>query len=315
MGGVRGTGRHGARARSACGSGGRAGGRGGGAAAARASSRPAMLALYRCGRQAEALEAYRGARTTLVEEIGASRTPSCGRCRRRSSPRTPRSTLRRAWRICRPGWTVVTGAGGPGRRACRARGARRRRVSTGAAAWLRLGSARIGKTRLGAGAGSRSAAAPDGGALTGGADALAAVSEATGSDRATLLIVDDADDADVEVLERAAASSARRRLLVLVLHRGPSPRRSSTADCHAGSCSARSERRGGRDRFPVCARRAKPLPVDSLAAESGGVPLAVHRVARDWARARASAAIGASPAAPATSAASCGRPRRSCPTI
>ena len=36
------------------------------------------------------------------------------------------------------------------------------------------------------------------------------------------------------------------------------------------------------------------LPVDSLAAESGGVPLAVHRVARDWARARASAAIGAS---------------------
>ena len=29
-----------------------------------------MLALYRCGRQAEALEAYREARRTLVEEIG-----------------------------------------------------------------------------------------------------------------------------------------------------------------------------------------------------------------------------------------------------
>jgi hypothetical protein len=29
-----------------------------------------MLALYRCGRQAEALEAYRSARHTLVEEIG-----------------------------------------------------------------------------------------------------------------------------------------------------------------------------------------------------------------------------------------------------
>ena len=29
-----------------------------------------MLALYRCGRQSEALEAYRDARSGLVEEIG-----------------------------------------------------------------------------------------------------------------------------------------------------------------------------------------------------------------------------------------------------
>ena len=39
---------------------------------------------------------------------------------------------------------------------------------------------------------------------------------------------------------------------------------------------------------------SEPLPVDALAAKSEGVPLAVHRVARDWAKARASAAIGAS---------------------
>ena len=29
-----------------------------------------MLALYRCGRQAEALEAYRDARAVLVEQVG-----------------------------------------------------------------------------------------------------------------------------------------------------------------------------------------------------------------------------------------------------
>ena len=38
-----------------------------------------MLALYRCGRQAEALEAYRHARQTLVEEIGVEPSPELRR--------------------------------------------------------------------------------------------------------------------------------------------------------------------------------------------------------------------------------------------
>ena len=38
-----------------------------------------MLALYRCGRQAEALEAYRRARATLVEEIGVEPGPELRR--------------------------------------------------------------------------------------------------------------------------------------------------------------------------------------------------------------------------------------------
>ena len=38
-----------------------------------------MLGLYRCGRQAEALEAYRDARTTLVEEIGVEPRPELRR--------------------------------------------------------------------------------------------------------------------------------------------------------------------------------------------------------------------------------------------
>ena len=49
-----------------------------------------LLALYRCGRQAEALEAYRDARDTLVDEIGIEPGPSCSACTPRSCARTRR---------------------------------------------------------------------------------------------------------------------------------------------------------------------------------------------------------------------------------
>ena len=60
-----------------------------------------MLALYRCGRQAEALEAYRHARRTLVEEIGVEPGPSCGACTTRSCARTRRWTSSRRRRSFR----------------------------------------------------------------------------------------------------------------------------------------------------------------------------------------------------------------------
>ena len=53
-----------------------------------------MLALYRCGRQADALEAYREARRALVGRSGSSPGRSCARSRRRSSP-GPRAGCRR----------------------------------------------------------------------------------------------------------------------------------------------------------------------------------------------------------------------------
>ena len=88
-----------------------------------------MLALYRCGRQAEALEAYRRARTTLVEEIGVE-------------PHAELRALQEAIlaqdaALDAPPGPADLPAGldggspvlaGPGRRACRARGARGRRV-------------------------------------------------------------------------------------------------------------------------------------------------------------------------------------------
>ena len=255
-----------------------------------------MLALYRCGRQAEALEAYRRARTTLVEEIGVE-------------PHAELRALQEAIlaqdaALDAPpgvadlpagldgGSPVLAGRDGELAElvalvadACHGRGG---------LAFV-SGPQGIGKTRLAQELAREALRRRMAVLYTGAADAPAAVSEATGRERATLLIVDDADDADVEVLERAAASSARRRLLVLVLHRGTEP---------LAVLDGQLPRRLvlgplGNDAMAEIASLylpagSEPLPVDSLAAESGGVPLAVHRVARDWARARASAAIGAS---------------------
>ena len=62
---------------------------------ARAPARPRMLALYRSGRQADALEAYRQAREVLVEQLGIEPGPELPSSTRRSSPTIPGSTAAR----------------------------------------------------------------------------------------------------------------------------------------------------------------------------------------------------------------------------
>jgi DNA-binding SARP family transcriptional activator len=54
-----------------------------------------MLALYRSGRQAEALEAYQDARRSSSRSSGSNRAASCASSSRRSCARIPRSTSRR----------------------------------------------------------------------------------------------------------------------------------------------------------------------------------------------------------------------------
>ena len=49
-----------------------------------------MLALYRDGRQADALERYREGRRRLVQQVGIEPGRSCGRSNRRSCARTRR---------------------------------------------------------------------------------------------------------------------------------------------------------------------------------------------------------------------------------
>ena len=75
-----------------------------------------MLALYRCGRQAEALEAYRRARATLVEEVGVEpgaelRRPARGDPRPgfRARPAAA-AARRRPWRADPRCWRGATGS-------------------------------------------------------------------------------------------------------------------------------------------------------------------------------------------------------------
>ena len=165
-----------------------------------------MLALYRCGRQAEALEAFRSARQTLVDEIGVEPGPELRRLHEavlrqddaldapRARPDLPRELdaamaprlvgreaelgwLRERWEQAERGTgSVVTMTG--------RRGIGRSRL----AAELAADAHRAGATVLYA-AGSGPAEAT-----------LSALESARGAPSPTLLVVDDADLADEEVL-------------------------------------------------------------------------------------------------------------------
>ena len=66
-----------------------------------------MLALYRAGRQSDALEAYRQARRRSASRSGSSPGPSCAASRRGSWGRTRLSTLRCRCGRCRAGSSGV----------------------------------------------------------------------------------------------------------------------------------------------------------------------------------------------------------------
>ena len=89
-----------------------------------------MLALYRCGRQAEALEAYQAARRTLVEELGLEPGPAL--------QRLERAILQQDSSLELPGQAVTGPMPGPAERGDQASpigaGPRRHRVRTIAAA-------------------------------------------------------------------------------------------------------------------------------------------------------------------------------------
>jgi WD40 repeat protein/DNA-binding SARP family transcriptional activator len=261
-----------------------------------------MLALYRCGRQAEALEAYRSARQTLVEEIGVEPGPDLRRLQEKilqqdasleappARPELPRELdaatapplvgrnaelvwLREHWERAQRGTgslVTVTGAHGIGR--------------TRLAAELAADVHRLGGTVLyAAGAGPPDAT-------------LAALESARDATRPTLLVVDDADRADDDVLAKLAdLTSALRTMPVLVLATGE--RREAFAPRDAN---------GALDLGPLDAEAVRKIaapyasdpegeevPVQWLLKTSDGVPRRVHELASEWARREAARRVDA----------------------
>ena len=261
-----------------------------------------MLALYRCGRQAEALEAYRHARSTLVGEIGIEPSAELRDLHEailRQDPSLDAEAV--ADELPRE---LDTTASPPliGREdELRRLRARRQRAAAGEGALVTLvGAYGMGKTRLAAELAAdahREGATILYAAGTGAPEAtLAVLARTRDTRRPALVVVDDADRAPAEV--RAALrrlGSALDRAPVLVLATGLQ-----------AAALARLEPRDTIVLEPLDAAAVRTIaglyaadgaagaiPVEELVATSGGVARRVHEAASEWARREATQRVDA----------------------
>ena len=266
-----------------------------------------MLALYRAGRQSEALEAYREARETLIEQVGVEPGPELQRLQAAvldqdpsldapppvaELPRPARGRLAAARRARARAPLARSPLGGGARRAGGLRhglGAARDREDAA------RGRARKQRSN---GRGRRSSTR---GEARSPEAALATVAEAGKGERPTLLVLDYADDAPAAVLE-AAAGLARapkgRPLLVCVLHHDEQGPPAFAALLESGTAQRLRLDPLGEDAMAEIAALYAPgegqaMPVRTLIAESEGVPLRIHRAAGGWARAEAAERLAA----------------------
>jgi WD40 repeat protein/DNA-binding SARP family transcriptional activator len=250
-----------------------------------------MLALYRSGRQAEALDAYREARRALVGQVGIEPGPELRRLHEAilrqdpalDAPATEPAELpseldattllagrdadldwlRELWRDARASAGGVVAVVGP-------RGIGKSRLAAGLAVEVH----REGATVLYA------SCAGDPGTV------LAALDRAGAARRPVLLVLDDLDRADRDVRAALAALDLTRRPALVV-----AAARDATAPADA------TLRLGPLDAAGAAAVAALyhpgEAPVEQLLEASGGVPARLHRAAREWARAAAVERLGA----------------------
>jgi WD40 repeat protein/DNA-binding SARP family transcriptional activator len=258
-----------------------------------------MLALYRSGRQAEALRAYREVRELLVEQIGVEPGPALRRLQEailrqdaeleppaaepsglppELDARTPLAGraaelawLREHWRHARRGAgraVLVTGARGMGKT----------RLVAELAAELHARGIRMVYV---------------GGAAPGG-DSKAALERARRATRPGLLVLDDLDRASSETVRIAVglAAGARERSLLMVLAYRDDPPPAAVSRLVREVEAQGGERLalrplaadGVREIAELYAgQRATFAPVDQLLEASGGVPRRIHALVADWA--------------------------------
>jgi WD40 repeat protein/DNA-binding SARP family transcriptional activator len=238
-----------------------------------------MLALYRCGRQAEALEAYRDARRALVEEIGVEPTPELRGLHDAILRQDPSLDVEPAACELPPELDATASPPLIGREDAVRR--LRERWRQGGALVTVIGASGMGKTRIAA---ELAADAHREGAMvlyasgTGPSEAaLAAVERMRKTRRPALLVLDDADRATADV--RAAL-------------RGLAPLGLVLATGQEAAALARLEPEDSIVLEPLGADSVSVIaglygdapPVETLLATSRGVARRVHDAASEWAR-------------------------------
>jgi WD40 repeat protein/DNA-binding SARP family transcriptional activator len=259
-----------------------------------------MLALYRNGRQSEALEAYHEARAALIEQIGVEPGPELKRLQEQILAQDP--ALEAPPPIVELPVQLEGGSPLLAGRERELRWLRRRwaRAREGRIACVMVwGPAGIGKTRL---VSELAAEVQQEGAAVlyaGGGEvaeaALATVAEAGTGHRPTLLVFDYADDAPPSVLEAAAALAREpegRPLMVCVFHHDEQGPPAFTGLLRSGVAERLRLDPLNEDATAEIAALYAPaegvaIPVETLIVESAGVPLRIHRAADEWARAEA----------------------------
>ena len=260
-----------------------------------------MLALYRCGRQADALEAYRQARQTLVEEIGIEPSAELRGLHDAMLRQDPSLDVEPATAELPPELDAATAPPLTGRdRELRRLRALWRDVAGGAGALVTLvGAYGMGKTRVAAeiaGDVHREGAAAVYVAGSGAPEAaLAAIAQLRDARRPTLLVLDDADRAPADVLAALRdlwPAIADRPAMVLVTGQEAAglARLAPRDSIHLDPLQADAVRLIAR--FYASPSEDAAVPVESLLAASLGVPRRVHEAAGEWARQEAMRRVG-----------------------